>query len=725
VERIGRYVVREEIARGGMGVVYRAHDPELGRDVALKLLIPACTFDKSSAERLEREALALSKLRHRNIVRLHSVGTHQGAPFLVQDFVEGPTLSERILREGFLPVAEAAALIRDLAGALQVAHDQTICHRDVKPSNVIMSPAGPVLVDFGIAKDVAASLFAPTLTKSGVGMGTPGYWSPEQALGERRSVGVPSDVYSLGATLYAALVGRPPFVGGNLQGNAVLTVSLPATAPSASRKEIPASLEAIVLKCLEKDQADRYGSAAELAEDLARFLDGDEVLAHPVRPRRRGALVLSAIALLVALALAALAAFVGTRDEAPHSSEEVAIDDVAPVLELSAPLPWGATAAQAVVLRGTVEDELPVTVSVGATSATFPPGAFRLEVPLEPGLNNLSVSVEDGAGNKGKTVTLPFLRAPTSNDNSRLLASAGYAPGRLEYEIARTIEIAPDEVLVLEAGTVLKFAPGAGIDSRGQIWCLGSESAPVRLEANEPVLDARAPGGGWDGVVVRSPRARSVFSWTTLDGAKPDMTALTLSGGARTKSNRQRRGGALTALDGARVHMADSVVRRSRPPGSNRGGGLFAEGGRKRDEVTRVDVWRTRFEACWATNGGGAKIGPNVTASFRDCVFAGNAAIRGGGLSIEATGGVSFLESVQFLNNKSERYGGGVILERSATFRRCVFRNNTAGSGPAGIVIKGPSATSFGRFNEASGQQLVLQDCQFEGNDPAQPKAGE
>ena len=212
--QLGPYRITDEIARGGMGAVYQAWDPRLERVVAIKLLLKGAMATPTQRERFQREVKALAKLLHPNIVAVHAAGEQDGLPYVVMDLVEGLSLEAR-LEEGPLPQREAAGLVLDLADALQFAHERGVVHRDVKPSNVLLPPDGRCqLTDFGLAKDLGED--SQDVSKSGMFLGTPRYWAPEQARGRLAEIGPRSDVYGLGATLYAAICGRPPIDGGSL-----------------------------------------------------------------------------------------------------------------------------------------------------------------------------------------------------------------------------------------------------------------------------------------------------------------------------------------------------------------------------------------------------------------------------------------------------------------------------------------------------------------------------
>ena len=262
----------ELVGRGGMGAVYRARDVRIGRTVAVKLL-----FGQDPKGGVLQEARSQARLRHPHVCEVYEAGLADRVPFIVMRYIEGAPLHDM---RSEMSREEAVAAVRDVALALHEAHRLGIIHRDVKPGNILVERAEdgtcrPFIADFGIARD--QTLGAPTL--SDVVRGTPAFMAPEQAAGRSRAIDRRSDVYSLGATLYDTLAGKPPFAADSVIAllNSVVEAEPPrlrAVAP-----EVPADLEAIVMKCLEKDPAARYDSAKALAEDLQRFLDGDPVIA--------------------------------------------------------------------------------------------------------------------------------------------------------------------------------------------------------------------------------------------------------------------------------------------------------------------------------------------------------------------------------------------------------------------------------------------------------------
>ncbi|MDQ3756857.1 MAG: Stk1 family PASTA domain-containing Ser/Thr kinase [Actinomycetota bacterium] len=273
----GRYEIVRPIARGGMADVFLARDQLLDRPVALKVLFPELSVDRSFVERFRREAQAAANLTHPNVVSVYDFGEEDGTSFIVMEFVDGRTLTSIIKSEGPLLADRAAAIGADVAAALAFAHRNNVVHRDVKPGNVLIDGSAHVRVtDFGIAR---AANSEENLTQAGAVMGTATYFSPEQAQGHR--VDGRSDVYSLGVVLYEMVTGRPPFSGENPVSIAYKHVREEPPTPRSVNPAVPAAFEAIVLQAMAKDPALRYQSAEELRADLLRFRQGRSVAATP------------------------------------------------------------------------------------------------------------------------------------------------------------------------------------------------------------------------------------------------------------------------------------------------------------------------------------------------------------------------------------------------------------------------------------------------------------
>lgn len=284
------YQFLHEIARGGMGVVFKAHQISLNRIVAVKMILAGRLANTTELARFRSEAQTAAGLQHPNIVAIHEVGEVNGQPFFSMDYVEGESLGQ-LTRNQPLPARRAAAYLKAIAEAVQYAHCQGVLHRDLKPSNILIDQNDqPRITDFGLAKRLEGMQLPspdPELTLTGQVLGSPNFMSPEQAAGDRTAVGVASDVYSSGALLYQLLTGRPPFAGETLPQTLRLLSEADAAPPRVLNPAVPRDLETICLKCLQKDPVRRYSTAKALAEDLGRFLKGEPIRARGVGPAEK------------------------------------------------------------------------------------------------------------------------------------------------------------------------------------------------------------------------------------------------------------------------------------------------------------------------------------------------------------------------------------------------------------------------------------------------------
>jgi serine/threonine protein kinase/tetratricopeptide (TPR) repeat protein len=326
---IAGYEILGELGRGGMGVVYKARQVGLNRLVALKMILDGPHASPGHLARFRREAEAVARLCHPNIVHIHDIGEQEGRPFFSMEYVEGGNLAQRLAGKP-QPSRSAAQLVETLARAVHAAHQQSIVHRDLKPANILLSGARqgiggdaldalatlvPKISDFGLVKYVEAEspdrqtekqpFLGLARTESGALMGSPSYMAPEQARSTARNLGPAADVYALGAILYELLTGRPPFIGAAPLDTVLQVLHEEPVSPRQLQPKLSRDLETICLKCLRKEPHKRYSTALELAEDLCRFQEGKPIKARPVghveriwRWSRRNPLVAGLLALI-------------------------------------------------------------------------------------------------------------------------------------------------------------------------------------------------------------------------------------------------------------------------------------------------------------------------------------------------------------------------------------------------------------------------------------------
>jgi serine/threonine protein kinase len=302
------YEILGELGRGGMGVVYKARQTNLGRIVALKMILNGIQADAKDLSRFRGEAAAIARLQHPNIVQIYDVGEATGRPYFVLEFVAGGSLAQH-LKGTPQPVRPAAQMVETLARAIHAVHSNGVIHRDLKPANILLqrtavsdqssatdevssadrcplsADCSPKITDFGLAKFAGGDAEAPDLrgaTVTGEFLGTPNYVAPEQAMVPRQPVGPAVDVYALGAILYELLTGRPPFTGESPLATVLQVLHNEPVSVTSLQPNVPRDLETICFTCLRKDPRKRYGSALELAEDLQRFLRDEPIRARPV-----------------------------------------------------------------------------------------------------------------------------------------------------------------------------------------------------------------------------------------------------------------------------------------------------------------------------------------------------------------------------------------------------------------------------------------------------------
>ena len=276
----GNYELLNVVARGGMGIVYKARQKGLNRIVAVKMLLSGRFSDPKYVERFRAEAAAVAQLQHANIVAIHEIGEENGQLYFSMDYVEGRNLAQIISdpQRKFSNYREIALWLKSIAAAIHYAHGKGIVHRDLKPSNILIDTSNqPKITDFGLAKKMGEE---SDLTVVGQVIGSPNYLPPEQAAGKPAGIG--SDIYSLGAILYHALTGRPPFQAESLNMLLKQVLETDPVPPRLLNPGISRDLETICLKCLEKDASHRYSTAQELSDELSRFLDDKPILAQPI-----------------------------------------------------------------------------------------------------------------------------------------------------------------------------------------------------------------------------------------------------------------------------------------------------------------------------------------------------------------------------------------------------------------------------------------------------------
>jgi eukaryotic-like serine/threonine-protein kinase len=347
------YDLLQELGRGGMGVVYKARHRRLHRLVALKMILGGAHVGQVGLARFRTEAEAVAKLHHANIVQIYETGEHDGCPYLSLEFVEGGSLEQQMRESPTTPFA-TAELVETLARAMEFAHQHGIVHRDLKPANILLAKHSghttqmrrketvssslssdhwsrttiPKIADFGLAKRVDDD---SGNTQSGTILGTPCYMAPEQAEGHNSQVGPPADIYALGSILYELLIGRPPFKANNPLDTIRQVIGQDPVPPRQLEPRVPLDLETICLKCLEKDPARRFATAADLADDLRRFLDGHPIQSRPIRPwerawkwaRRRPAIM--ALVGVCALAVVGMVLFIAWHNVSLRGQLDAAI----------------------------------------------------------------------------------------------------------------------------------------------------------------------------------------------------------------------------------------------------------------------------------------------------------------------------------------------------------------------------------------------------------------
>ncbi|MBB3677334.1 Stk1 family PASTA domain-containing Ser/Thr kinase [Modestobacter versicolor] len=525
-----RYEIGGVLGRGGMAEVHRGRDLRLGREVAVKVLRQDLARDPSSQVRFRREAQAAASLNHPAIVAVYDTGedrTANGAtPYIVMEYVEGETLRDVLRREGRLSPDRAMSLTADICAALDFSHRNGIVHRDVKPGNVMITPQGTVKVmDFGIARAVSDS--AATMTSTAAVIGTAQYLSPEQARGE--GVDARSDVYSAGCLLYELVTGTPPFTGDSPVAVAYQHVREDPRTPSSINPEIPPELDAILLKAMSKNPANRYQSAADMRADLLRAVAGQRVEATPVMSDAEKTTIIGATPggygyaedwdddeqaarkkkrnRVIALVVGALVLIGGAVGIALALSQ--GDDDPPPVTQVAVPVIANSTQdeARAALARvglevGTVSTEASSTVPVDRVISSDPAAGTEVD---EGTTVDLVVSAGPNTINVPQVVGLTRDRAVSNLQNAGFTGSiSSEQVDSLEPE-GQVVSIDPGEgtaaapdasfTLGVSTGTVSIPADLVGkspVEARAQLVALGIASSDI-TEVNAETADV-APG---------------------------------------------------------------------------------------------------------------------------------------------------------------------------------------------------------------------------------------
>jgi beta-lactam-binding protein with PASTA domain len=503
----GRYEIGPVLGYGGMAEVLRGRDVRLGRDIAVKILRPDLARDPAFQARFRREAQSAASLNHPAIVAVYDTGedTQNGmtTPYIVMEYVEGRTLREVLQTEGGVMPTRALEIVAGVCSALQYSHAAGIIHRDIKPANVMLTPSGAIKVmDFGIARAVTAA--AATMTQTAAVIGTAQYLSPEQARGE--VVDARSDIYSTGCLLYELLTGRPPFIGDSPVSVAYQHVREDAVPPSVLVPDIEPSIDAIVMKALAKNPANRYQTAAEMQADITRALSGRPVLATPVlideptqviapatadatmsvRPARRERYVLKTLVYLLLFGAVGAMVFGGVY-ELRKSFSANATSKI-----INVPNLIGLTQAQAdaaVTAKGLVPVNKPLNNAkpVGTVFDQSP-------VPLAeaPAKSTVTLSVSLGAA----PIPVPSLVGSTVDGAAATLLAQGFTQGLVTLKDGTTpkgqvISSTPAQGVKAPYGSAVQLTVGSGmvvvpnilgkqIDQATQILIAAGLGAPVQ-----------------------------------------------------------------------------------------------------------------------------------------------------------------------------------------------------------------------------------------------------
>jgi serine/threonine-protein kinase len=494
-----RYEVEAPLGTGGMAEVWRGHDRVLNRTVAIKTLLPQFARDASFVDRFRREAQAAARLNHPGIVSVYDSGTDGDTPYIVMQYIEGRTLADFLGSGKTLPPAQAAKIAQEIAEALGVAHAHGVIHRDIKPANVMITRDGKVLVaDFGIARLISGPETAP---QTSAVLGTASYLSPEQAQGQ--PVDARSDIYALGVVLYEMLAGRPPFTGDSPMAIAYKQVNATPPAPSSANPEVPPELDAVVMRALSKNPANRYQTGQEFADDLERARTGGQVLATPLLPAAgeatqvisrpqptsvlppqeqepggsRKAWIGALLAVLIMLLLAAGAYLAYTMLTDGGGGEMVAVPDLTGLTKPQAQQQLDAEGLIMGDTRRRASDEVPE----GRVLEQDPPADRQVEA-------GSAVDLVFSAG--PKTVPVPSLTGSTVSEAEAALEAAGLVLGEQTDQNDQTVpegqiisqDPAAGEEVPEDSPVNVVVSAGPSVVIVDDVTCLTYSNAKNRLE---------------------------------------------------------------------------------------------------------------------------------------------------------------------------------------------------------------------------------------------------
>ncbi len=482
-DRIGRYELLGEIARGGMGVVYRARQRGLDRVVALKMILGTST-DSEATQRFLQEARAAAALDHPNVVPIYDIDSSNGRPYFTMALVEGPNLRAYTDAQGRLPVPTVVSLFAQVVAGVAHAHAAGIIHRDLKPANVLVDKDGrPRVTDFGLAKRAATDSH---LTVTGQVVGTPSYMAPEQAR-DSKDVGPPADVYALGAILYFLLAGRPPFVGDSFTDLLIKVVSDAPTPLRELRPDVPADLEALCMRCLAKAPAERFADAQVLAAALVPVVEQHVHSASGLSP----ALARVGLSRASTPSTGTLPEFRPPAGSAPEMSNSI-----------TAPLPQAPAPSAPLLTPRAPANRKPLLIGLGAGAVLLVAVIGFLATRGDRKKDDTAKLEPPASGTPGAPPGPPPVVAPEALPPAP--AGAGFSawpvPERSDFGLkvelsAPAAKQDKDGVIRISAGSPMTVHVKADRDSRVSIWIVEANGHAMRVFPNDDEPDDRVRAG--------------------------------------------------------------------------------------------------------------------------------------------------------------------------------------------------------------------------------------